>query len=54
VGIVAAGIGAITFFPWIYFRPGMAILSIALCVMVIYALAVYGGGRLTSGGRPRA
>jgi hypothetical protein len=45
VGIVAASIAAITFLPWIYFQPLWTILSVTLAVLVIYALAAYGGSR---------
>jgi hypothetical protein len=43
VGILAAGIAAITFFPWIYYQPLWTILSVSLAILVIYALAAYGG-----------
>ena len=43
VGIVAAGLTAILAFQWIYFEPLWAILTIALSLMVIYPLVVYGG-----------
>ena len=43
VGIVAATFAAIVFVPWIYFQPLWTILSVSLCVMVVYALAMYGG-----------
>ena len=45
VGIVVATFSAVTFMPWIYFKPLWAILSISLCVMAIYALTLYGGYR---------
>ena len=45
VGIVAASIATITFLPWIYFQPLWTILSVTLAVLVIYALAAYGGSR---------
>ena len=45
VGIVAAGIAAIMYLPWIYFQPIWTILSVTLAVLVIYALAAYGGRR---------
>jgi hypothetical protein len=45
VGIVAASVAAITFLPWIYFQPLWTILSVTLAVLVIYALASYGGSR---------
>lgn len=43
VGIIAALIASVFFTPWIYFQPLWTILSVSLCVMVIYALATYGG-----------
>jgi hypothetical protein len=45
VGIVAASVAAITFLPWIYYQPLWTILSVTLAVLVIYALAAYGGHR---------
>jgi hypothetical protein len=45
VGIVAASIAAIVFLPWIYYQPLWTILSVTLAVLVIYALAAYGGRR---------
>lgn len=45
VGIVAATLAAIVFLPWIYFEPLWTILSVTLAVLVIYALAAYGGRR---------
>ena len=45
VGIVTAAVAAIAFLPWIYYQPLWTILSVALAVMVIYALATYGGRR---------
>lgn len=42
-GIVIAGIAAIVYTPWIYFQPLWTILSVTLAVLVIYALAAYGG-----------
>jgi hypothetical protein len=45
VGIVAASIATITFLPWIYYQPLWTILSVTLAVLVIYALAAYGGSR---------
>jgi hypothetical protein len=45
VGIVAASIAAIVFLPWIYYQPLWTILSVTLAVLVIYALATYGGRR---------
>jgi uncharacterized membrane protein len=43
VGIVTAGVSAISFLPWIYYQPLWTILSVVLAVLVIYALAMYGG-----------
>jgi hypothetical protein len=45
VGIVAASLAAISFLPWIYYKPLWTILSVTLAVLVIYALATYGGPR---------
>jgi hypothetical protein len=45
VGIVAASLAAIAFLPWIYYQPLWTILSVTLAVLVIYALAAYGGPR---------
>jgi hypothetical protein len=42
-GIFAAGVAAIMYFPWIYFQPIWAMLSVSLAIAVIYALAAYGG-----------
>jgi hypothetical protein len=43
VGMIAATLAAIAFLPWIYFQPLWTILSVTLAVLVIYALAAYGG-----------
>jgi hypothetical protein len=43
VGIIAAGIAAILYFPWIYYQPFWTMLSVTLAIAVIYALATYGG-----------
>jgi hypothetical protein len=43
VGIIAASVAAILFLPWIYFQPLWTILSVTLAIMVVYALATYGG-----------
>jgi hypothetical protein len=43
VGIVAASVAAVTFLPWIYFEPFWTILSVTLAILVVYALATYGG-----------
>ena len=45
LGIVTASVAAIAFLPWIYYQPLWTILSVTLAVMVIYALATYGGRR---------
>ena len=45
VGIVAASIATMLFLPWIYYQPLWTILSVTLAVLVIYALATYGGPR---------
>jgi hypothetical protein len=47
VGIVAASVAAITFMPWIYYQPFWTMLSVALAVLVVYALAAYGGRQAT-------
>ena len=43
VGIVVASLAAISFLPWIYFEPLWTILSVTLAILVVYALAAYGG-----------
>jgi hypothetical protein len=43
VGIVTASIAAILFLPWIYYQPLWTILSVTLAILVVYALAAYGG-----------
>jgi hypothetical protein len=43
VGIVTASIAAILFLPWIYYQPLWTILSVSLAILVVYALAAYGG-----------
>ena len=48
VGMIAAGLAAITFLPWIYYQPFWTMLSVTLAILVIYALAAYGGGRVYS------
>jgi membrane protein implicated in regulation of membrane protease activity len=45
VGIVAASLATIAYLPWIYYQPLWTILSVTLAVLVIYALATYGGPR---------
>ena len=45
VGIVAAGIAAIAFMPWIYYQPLWTVLSVTLMILTIYALAAHGGRR---------
>ena len=42
-GIVVAGLAAVSFLPWIYFQPLWTILSVTLAILVVYALATYGG-----------
>jgi hypothetical protein len=44
-GIVAAGLAAIIAYPWIWIQPILTILNVSLCVIVVYALAAYGGRR---------
>jgi len=46
VGIVAASVAAILFLPWIYYKPLWTILSVTLAILVVYALATYGGPRI--------
>lgn len=48
VGMIVAGLAAIAFLPWIYYEPLWTILSVSLAILVIYALAAYGGGRVNS------
>ena len=43
VGIVVASLAAMSFLPWIYFEPLWTILSVTLAILVVYALAAYGG-----------
>jgi hypothetical protein len=43
VGIITAGLAAIAFLPWVYFEPFWTILSVSLAMLVVYALATYGG-----------
>jgi hypothetical protein len=43
VGIAVASLSMLTFFPWIYYQPLWTILSITLAMLVLYALAFYGG-----------
>ena len=45
-GIFVATVAAIGFLPWIYYQPLWTILSVTLAMMVVYALATYGGRRL--------
>ena len=45
-GIFVAAVAAIAFLPWIYYQPLWTILSVTLAIMVIYALATYGGRRM--------
>jgi len=42
-GIVVAALAAIAFLPWIYYQPLWTILSVSLALLVVYALATYGG-----------
>jgi hypothetical protein len=46
VGIVVAGVAAVAFLPWIYFEPFWTILSVTLALLIVYALATYGGRQL--------
>ena len=43
VGILAASVSAITSFLWIYYQPLWTMVGVALAILVVYALAVYGG-----------
>ena len=43
VGIAAAAVAGFVSFTWIYYQPLWAILSVALSVLVLCALARYGG-----------
>ena len=45
VGIFAAAFAAVTFLPWIYYKPTWTILSVSLAILVIYGLAAHGGRR---------
>jgi hypothetical protein len=42
-GIVVATLAAISFLSWIYFQPLWTILGVSLAMLVVYALATYGG-----------
>jgi hypothetical protein len=46
-GIFAAGLSAISQFAWMQVYPFWSLVVVALDVMVIYALAMYGGRRST-------
>jgi hypothetical protein len=54
VGIVAAGLAAIAFLPWVYFEPFWTILSVSLAMLVVYALATYGGRHVPTATPPTA
>jgi hypothetical protein len=43
IGIIAASVAMIAYFPWIYFQPFWAMISMTMAFLVIYGLAVYGG-----------
>jgi hypothetical protein len=45
-GIFVAAVAAISFLPWIYYQPLWTILSVTLAMLVVYALATYGGRRM--------
>jgi len=47
VGIFAAAFAAVTFLPWIYYKPTWTVLSVTLAILVIYGLAAHGGRRST-------
>jgi hypothetical protein len=40
---VAGAVTAVVVFPWIYYQPLWTILSVALSLIVVYALVFYGG-----------
>jgi hypothetical protein len=52
LGSFAAAFAAVTFLPWIYFKPTWTILSVSLAILVIYGLAAHGGRRSQSPGTP--
>jgi hypothetical protein len=43
IGMIAAGIGALSAITWMPYYPVWSFVYIALAIMVLYALAVYGG-----------
>jgi hypothetical protein len=45
LGIFAAALGCISAIWWIPYFPIWSLTYVAICVVVIYALAVYGGGK---------
>lgn len=45
VGIVAASLAALAFFPWIYFQPIWTMFSVTLMIVAIAALALEAGPR---------
>jgi hypothetical protein len=45
VGIIAAGLAAILSFQWIFYQPFWTVLSVALTLLVIVPLVMYGGRR---------
>jgi hypothetical protein len=47
IGIVAAAIGAITAIWWVAYYPVWALIYIFIAMLVIYALAAYGGREAT-------
>ena len=48
VGFIAAGVAAITAITWMPYYPVWAFTYIALSMLVIYALAAYGGREMSS------
>jgi hypothetical protein len=42
-GLVVAGLGSIVAFSQVYFQPWAALIGVMLSILVMYALAVYGG-----------
>jgi hypothetical protein len=43
LGIVVATLAALIFLPWIYYAPFWTMLSVGIAILVVYALAAYGG-----------
>jgi hypothetical protein len=49
VGIVAASLTALAAFAWIHYQPIWTITSVALSLLVVHALARYGGHHVVDG-----